>query len=123
MKHKHGHDILEDNPIDEKKKTTNAINVIAFVQAGSTSSSIYSASNATLIAPVNEDSVYSTFSTNASIKSETVHSNDIFQHSQIAEKVIVAEKVIDFVNVNFPDANFPKHSTEKSANASNKKKY
>ena len=45
------------------------------------------------------------------------NSNDIIQHSQVAEEVIA-----DIVNANFPDVNFPKHSTEKSANASNKRK-
>ena len=102
LKHKHRHDLLVDNSIDENK--TVSPNVI-------------------LIASVHEDSVYSISSTtNAPIKLETAHSNNVIQHPQAAEGMIAEEMIADIVNANFPDANFPKHSTEKSANASVKEK-
>ena len=119
LKHKHGHDLLVNNFtdfIDEEEKF-----IIAFV---SIFSSFYLISNAILIVFVHENSIYSIFSiTNASIKSEITHSNNVIQHLQTAEKVIASIVNVNFLkNANFPNVNFPNHSTEKSANASDKRK-
>ena len=114
LKHKHGHDLLVDNSTDS-------------IDGDKTASP-----NAILIAPAHEEgSAYSTSSTtNAPIRSETAHSNDIIQHPQAAEGVIAEGVIADIVdanfpnanfpNANFPNANFPNHSIEKSANASDK---